>query len=432
LRAIVVLSFPPLQGHIKSGGVVLFGFLIDPPRGGRKRFWNFPAQLLLLICMILAVANNGYAGEISVLAPYGESSKLLSRNRIINIVVKVTDANDLDRVVLQTENGSRVYDPDGRYQKGGAYFLHYSVSLRKGDNHFVLDPPHRPINIRFTPLSSLLNLDLGQSGIYLFHRKDVIPGECKGCHTEKLPAGVEISDLGYGRYSPSCYSCHQAKVVASEWKHSPASALLCRSCHRDDSSYSKVAVPSGKIETLCFGCHVNDRKWTEMRHIHGPVGTGDCTICHDPHGSKSKFQLWTDGKAALCVVCHEDKKKYVTEQVKQKLKVHGILRARGCVICHSPHATDYRFQLYGEVADLCTSCHTGLQGVERGHPAQGHPMKGVEDPLRPGRELSCTSCHNPHGSDYDHLLIGSTRGGLVCTKCHNSRKKKDRYDRYGR
>ncbi|MCK4839095.1 MAG: hypothetical protein KAS94_09840 [Desulfobulbaceae bacterium] len=387
---------------------------------------------MMLFCVIIGGAGIGYAGEISVLAPSAAESKLLSRNRIVNIIVKVTEARDLDLLVLRAVKDDRVYDPVGRYQKNGVYYVHYSVSLRKGSNRLVLDPIKRPINIKFTPLSSLLNLDLDQPNIYLFHRNEVIPADCQGCHTAKLPTGVEVAGIGYdgyGRYSSECYSCHQAKVTGSEWKHSPSASLLCRSCHREDLAQTKVGVPSGKVETVCFSCHINNSKWTAMGHIHGPVGTGDCTICHDPHGSNSEFQLWTDGKAKLCVVCHEDKKKYASRGVKQKLKVHGILSARGCVVCHSPHASEYRFQLLAEINDLCVSCHVDLQGLENGHPIQRHPIKGVDDPRRPGVSMSCTSCHNPHGSDYAYLLIGDNRGGLVCAKCHSGRKKKNRYGR---
>ncbi len=377
--------------------------------------------------MLIGAAEIGYAGEISVLVPSGADSKLLSRNRIINIIVKVADARDLDLLVLQSVKNARVYDPVGRYEKSGAYYVHYSVSLKKGSNRFLLDPIKRPINIKFTPLSSLLNLE--RSGTYLFHREEVIPADCQGCHTEKLPAGVGVGKVGYGRFSPECYSCHQGKVAGSEWRHSPAASLFCRACHRSDLAQTKIAVPSGRVETVCFSCHVNDSKWTGMGHIHGPVGTGDCTICHDPHGSDSEFQLWTDGKAKLCVVCHEDKKKYASSAETQKLKIHGILRARGCVVCHSPHATEHRFQLLAEINDLCTSCHVGLQDTEEGHPVQNHPLDGVEDPLRPGNSFSCSSCHDPHGSNYSYLLIGDPRGGLVCVKCHSGRPKKNRYGR---
>jgi predicted CXXCH cytochrome family protein len=384
---------------------------------------------LLLVCLVIAAAAIGRAGEITVLAPAGPETKLLSRNRILDVIVRVSEAKDLDQLHLHTESGDRVYDPAGRYEKAGVYYVHYNVSLQKGPNRLILDPGRHPINIKYTPLSSLLNLDASQPGLYLFHREEVIPTACRGCHTEELPAGAAVGAAGYGQFSPACYSCHQGKVTANEWKHSPAAALLCRSCHRADQAGTKVSIPAGRVETVCFGCHVNSGKWPAMSHVHGPVGTGDCTICHDPHGSNSQFQLWTDGKAKLCVVCHEDKKKFATPSAKQKLQVHAILSARGCVVCHSPHASNYRFQLMAEINDLCVSCHINLQGLSGDHPVQGHPISGVADPLRPGTEMACTSCHNPHGSEYSYLLIGENRGGLLCAKCHSGPKKPRRSSR---
>jgi predicted CXXCH cytochrome family protein len=379
---------------------------------------------------LIAGSATGHAGEISLLAPFGSESKLLSRNRVVDVIVKVAAAQDLDRLLLQTESGDRVYEPTGRYEKDGIYYVHYAVHLKKGANSLILDPVRLPIKVKYTPLSSLLNLDLDKPDIYLFHRNEVIPVACQGCHQEKLPPSVTVEQAGYGRSSPVCYSCHPNNAgVGLEWQHGPAAALQCLVCHRADSAQTKVAIPGGRVEKVCFSCHISKKKWLAMKHIHGPVGTGDCTICHDPHGSSSEFQLWTDGKAKLCVICHEDKKKYVVHAERSNFTVHGILSARGCVACHSPHATDHRFQLLAEINELCVSCHVDLQDPQAGHPVQNHPLAGVKDPRRPGTSFSCTSCHNPHGSAFSYLLIGEQRGGQICTKCHDTQPRKNRYGR---
>jgi predicted CXXCH cytochrome family protein len=370
----------------------------------------------------------GFAGEILILAPYEPQSLVLSRNKIINVVVKVADAQDLDRLVLYSEMDNRRFDPAGRYEKGGSYYVHYSLYLRKGDNNLILDPIRRPLQIKYMPVSTLLNLNFDRPHTYLFHRDAVVPAECTACHDDKLPSLMKKDQPAYGRTSPECFSCHPGKPQGAEWKHSPAASLLCLACHGGDTAAIKVRVPTGKVEGLCFSCHNNQQKWLAMAHIHGPVGTGDCTICHDPHGSKNRYQLWADGKARLCVICHEDKARYANTAVRQKLQVHGILRGQGCVICHDPHASPYRFQLVAEINDLCVSCHVGLQETESGHPVQNHPISKIADPLRPGVTMSCTSCHNPHGSDYDYLLIGDPRGGVVCGKCHAGRPKPRRFN----
>lgn len=372
----------------------------------------------LLVVLVIFYAANVAAGQISVLAPASSDLVLNSRNKILNVVVKVEDKADLDKLILKDEKSGQVYDSAGRYEKGAASYVHYRVPLTKGNNNLSLAPTGNQLKIKFNPLSSLLNVDFNAPKSYLFHKTETIPAECGGCHTEKLPANAKIDKVLYGRFSPSCYSCHSGLVSGSEWRHFPSSALLCRSCHQPDPTKDQLAIPAGKVEELCFQCHVNERRWRNKdSHIHGPVGTGDCTICHDPHGSRNRYQLWADGKKDLCVVCHVDKKKYL-DSGQKNFTVHGILSAKGCVICHSPHATQFRFQLTHDVNDLCVSCHTALAEVEDGHPVVKHPVKGKIDPRRKGFPFTCTSCHNPHGSKYRYLLIGDIRGGQICLKCH--------------
>jgi predicted CXXCH cytochrome family protein len=383
---------------------------------------------LLLVTAAIAMPGLTRAGEITILAPPAEASVVVSRNRIVKVVVKVVEAGDLDKLHLYSAKAGRSYSPDGRHEQDGIFYLHYSLHLEKGDNVFTLDPGGRSIRLKFKPLSTLLSADFSGPTTYLFHRREVSPPVCRGCHPEKIQVAVKPGPAVFGQTSPECYGCHQSTTLAAEWPHSPTARLLCRACHPEGEGV-KVAIPTGKVEDLCFTCHINEKKWPTLAHIHGPVGTGDCTICHDPHGGNNPNQLWADGKGRLCVICHEDKKKYLAAVPQQKLRVHGILTARGCVICHSPHASDHRFQLPAEINELCTSCHTALQGLASGHPSSGHPLKGVADPLRPGTPFSCTSCHNPHGSDFGYLLIGDNRGGLVCAKCHAGGQRKNRYGR---
>jgi predicted CXXCH cytochrome family protein len=376
---------------------------------------------LLLFVLLVAAPVAARAGEITVLAPSTLEATLLSRNKTVNVVVKVAEAADLNQLLLRADSDDHVVEPMGRHPRNSVYYVHYRLPLKKGANNFTLAPGNRKLSIKFTPLSTLLNVNLDDPGVYRFHRQVAIPEECAGCHTEKLPPDAAVDMVRYGQFSPECFSCHSNMVNASEWRHFPSSALLCRTCHQSANDVKELSVPTGKVETLCFACHVNNKKWTSMSHIHGPVGTGDCTICHDPHGSGNEFQLWADGKGKLCVVCHEEMKRYL-DPGQKSFVVHGIMNAKGCGACHSPHATNYRFQLFGEINDLCVSCHVSLAGLTQGHPVQNHPIKGKSDPRRAGNPFSCTSCHNPHGSPYKYLLIGDVRGGRICVKCHSEKK----------
>jgi predicted CXXCH cytochrome family protein len=168
------------------------------------------------------------------------------------------------------------------------------------------------------------------------------------------------------------------------------------------------------VENICFRCHVNKKTWLQKSHIHGPVGTGDCTVCHNPHGDVERFQLWATGKDELCVACHTDKKNLVSGK-KPVHYVHGILNGIGCIACHDPHATDNPFQLYKPTNDLCTGATSLKASPEaiRGRP----PVSGAKDPRRPERVFTCTSCHNPHGSDLNSADRRYS-GGHICNQCH--------------
>ena len=380
------------------------------PCGYKEAF----AALLLLVSLLCP--DMGMGGEITLLAPRHDST-VYSRNAAVTFVVRISDEGDLKKLALQNTKTGVDFDPVGRWNQNGRHYVHYRVPLGKGKNTFLLSPVSREIAIKFRRLSSLINVDLSNPDLYLFHRNERIPAECGFCHGEKLPDNAEITGAIYGRFSPSCYSCHKDLVIDTQWPHGPSANLICNSCHMEKSESKEIVIPTGEIASLCFKCHVGARKWDNLAHVHGPVGTGDCTICHDPHGDLNRYQLWADGKSQICVECHADKQKLVKDDM-QRFYVHGILTAKGCVACHSPHATENRFQLYEPINALCSGCHTALKGVNTGHPVARHPLEGKVDPRRDGYPFTCTSCHNPHGSKYKYLLIGDIRGGQVCTKCH--------------
>lgn len=116
-----------------------------------------------------------------------------------------------------------------------------------------------------------------------------------------------------------------------------------------------------------------------------------------------------------CLKCHAG-------IVGKKFK-HGPVDAGYCNLCHDPHASDNAAWLRKPTWDLCTTCHAekgrGVHVVAGFVTGNSHPAKNHRDPARPGKRLSCASCHDPHSAETGDLLAynAKTRAEL-CSMCH--------------
>ena len=388
------------------------------------RIKDFPTMIRLCL-LTLAVCIGSiqlvspslvFAGEIVVLTPK-EDTTVTSRRTVRNLILMVSDKNEAQGMQLRKSGNDAILEPVGVWNHNESAFVHYRITLRKGINTFEIKPHGKTFKIKFRPIRTVRNIDFKDPAVHAFHRDKPLPSSCTPCH-EGQQNFSEIEVSPYGAPSTSCFTCHKDLVKESDWRHSPAVGVLCKACHQEDKGKNKIVVHTDDIDSLCYRCHIIGSKWDDYASVHGPVGTGDCTVCHDPHGDTYRYFLWADGKLDLCLACHRDKKKLFAADSPFK-SVHGIIKGAGCTVCHSPHASKYQFQLHKSINSLCLGCHAAIEELEDNHPVEGHPVEGVDDPNRSGREMSCTSCHKPHGSQYSLLLIGENIGGQVCSKCHS-------------
>lgn len=213
-----------------------------------------------------------------------------------------------------------------------------------------------------------------------------------------------------------CLDCHPS-IQAGETVHA-ALGMGCESCH---SAVDASGIPhkkknkiakglSAEQPDLCYGCH--DRAPFDKKVLHAAVGMG-CTGCHNPHASANSKLLVT-AMPELCYTCH-DKAGFT------KKTVHPPVAAGECLTCHQPHSGDNPSLLSSPVPELCLMCHDGMTGkhVMAGYGLGNHPVTAKPDPSRPGRELSCTSCHNPHSSNLASLFASeSLSPRSLCLMCH--------------
>ena len=291
-----------------------------------------------------------------------------------------------------------------------------------------------------------------------FKHDPVAKGDCAKCHD---PHQSDLDRLLVKEPPALCLKCH--KTQAAEMKMSnvhPPFQNNCLNCHNQHSSNEEKLLDL-TTQNLCLYCHTDmQKKMDNSTTVHGAItDKRSCINCHSPHASNEKRFLVKDTKT-LCLSCHDrsytngSKKIENIGQVLQKSKnIHGAIDKVGCTGCHDPHASSNPFLLNksfpsGSYAAankenfaLCFNCHksdlmekavtTTATGFRNGD----KNLHAVHINGEKGR--SCVICHNPHGSNNDHLINDKTQfggwemplrfkpienGGSCAPGCHAERK----------
>ena len=105
---------------------------------------------------------------------------------------------------------------------------------------------------------------------------------------------------------------------------------------------------------------------------------------------------------AECRSCHVEKTTYYDASAHANLV---------CTSCHGAHdGPSQRAGLLDSISVLCRECHGAALG--RAHVADGE----CEDKLA-GKPLTCvSSCHDPHGTEFESMVRVPADG--LCVQCH--------------
>jgi DmsE family decaheme c-type cytochrome len=215
-----------------------------------------------------------------------------------------------------------------------------------------------------------------------------------------------------------CLECHDDMRKGYEgsphhWiqdARTPAATKGCESCHGPGSKHAEdpgefrvnsfIKLPAEESSALCATCHNRGPHALWAGSQHDSRKLA-CTTCHSVHSFKSAAkQLKTATELETCAQCHRDK--------IAKLDRSGHMPVREgkmtCSSCHNPHGTtNVRLLRKGDsVAELCTSCHADKRG----------PYLWEHPPSRDG----CTTCHDPHGSSNERMLVA--KPPILCQRCH--------------
>lgn len=208
--------------------------------------------------------------------------------------------------------------------------------------------------------------------------------------------GADLRGFGEG-------TVHRAEVEAR-----------CAACHAMDA-VAGLARDARLPESACGTCHGDV---TSRPQQHGPVGGRVCLMCHDPASAPQRYAVaWPIQET--CFRCHVD----IQGAMLKKAWRHGPAAAGRCTTCHDPHGSPNVFWLKKPIFDLCTNCHTekrdGRHVVLGFVYGDGHPLRGRPHPIKPGVELACSSCHNPHAAQVRYLWqFDATVREELCRTCH--------------
>lgn len=254
---------------------------------------------------------------------------------------------------------------------------------------------------------------------------------CFTCHQredyQKRNPHQQIDEAGTIRET-SCLLCHQSlpdqqqKITHAELSFKDEPTKLCISCH------------GGKQDNHPTNGNHLVRMTDEMREALTRQTTGGsvylplrenaltCATCHNPHqkgviqtkgaarGAGEPYFLRVTRGRKLCSSCHTD----VTTPARRGLRA-GISPAR-------PEGTK-QHKPFGE--EKCKACHavngyttykreTLFLCFQKGcHETTFLENASVHEAVVLG---SCTFCHNPHSSGYDHLLFNTEE--QLCSVCH--------------
>lgn len=217
----------------------------------------------------------------------------------------------------------------------------------------------------------------------------------------------------------TCLECHEgmnetlagtSHRLSSEIAK-PVATVACISCH--DGAPAHIQDPSKENITnpadlsghdavkLCTRCHAAHSELDNFGFDVHAVQEMKCGQCHKVHGTV-KGQL-LDDKAEFCLRCHA--------QVRTKFSSrsnHPVLQ--GNITCLSCHRFVKRQddRLAFDLAGVCKSCHQDKSGP--------FPYEHEATMAYTVEGNGCTECHEPHGSENDHLLKQS--GNHLCKGCH--------------
>jgi DmsE family decaheme c-type cytochrome len=225
--------------------------------------------------------------------------------------------------------------------------------------------------------------------------------------------------------SEICQGCHEDIVTgfrknahhALETNSKRGTAgHACEACHGPGSVHAESAsaadirnpakLSAAEADRACLTCHRNQATHAgrvTSSHARNQVA---CTACHSMHKAapEGKTVSKTERINQQCALCHQD----VWASFQKPFKHKVAEGAMSCTDCHNPHGSvlPHALQTARGNEPGCLKCHTDKAGP---FPYEHAVM----------RTDGCTACHQPHGSTNPRLLA-RPQVRFLCLECHSN------------
>jgi len=224
---------------------------------------------------------------------------------------------------------------------------------------------------------------------------------CKGCHED---AYNQFAHTKMGR-------------LFLKQPRSASERMACENCHGPGAQHvaqggggpgkdpklitfaKNDRTPIEQRNQVCLTCHTKGARIFWQGSSHESRDVA-CTSCHKVMTDHSpRAQLAKASEIDTCGTCHLERR------AQQMRSSHMPLRENKmtCTSCHNPHGTVTPALLKeNSPNDTCYTCHTEKRG----------PFLWEHAPVLE----SCTNCHDPHGSNHEKMLkVAKPR---LCQQCH--------------
>ncbi|HEB12062.1 MAG TPA: hypothetical protein ENI11_00080 [Actinobacteria bacterium] len=193
----------------------------------------------------------------------------------------------------------------------------------------------------------------------------------------------------------------------------------CLTCHAElVPDFSRESVHRPFVALNCLSCHtehgldlIKSITITEklfgrvigLSEKNGKIPRSKVTTSDKAPRPKKISKLVENPKQLCADACHDD----LMKMEKEKTYQMEPFKKKLCLSCHQPHASDQDDLLLAATKPLCLSCHEEISKYYR---------KTYKH--RPFAAGDCTGCHRGHASNVAGLLRRNPK--VLCMSCHPS------------